>query len=853
MTSSQAASKKNISGELLDAVAAISSKENVQTIARETARQMVIFTHATCCAISKWDRENDILVTWAEYDVSGKVSLAEPLKPYMLSDFPMKKKVLETSTPAQIRFDDPGINDTVRTWMKKGKIKSLFISPLQARGQIIGVIELYDTLQSRQFSQDEITLLELLGKHAGIVLERAEILDEARQRTAELEAVWHARLSQTTSLELEDVLNAILESTLSLFSDVKDAHIFLYDQEVLSFGAAMWADGSVGEPVAMPRKNGATYTVARSGEWLVIPDIKKHPLFAGAPDDWEGAQISMPLSTSGRVVGVMNIWFQASRAFSEDVLRVLKLLGDQAAVAISRAEILAEARQKTAELEAIWQASLVRTTSLELEDVLTAILESTLGIYSDAQNAHVFLYDHDVLSFGAALWPEGRAGEPVAMPRKKGVTYSVAQTGELLVVPDMKTHPLFVDAPKEWKGALIGVPLSVGEQVVGVMNIAYSTPQKFPEDTLRVIRLLGDQAAVAISRARYLQEARQLNAELEAIRQASLSLTSSLNFEEIIAVVLDSALKFSEDALEAYLYTYEEGVLSFASARWSDGRKHEPMLESQENSLTKTVAQTGEVHAITNLPLDQAYDSISDPQVTYLRLPLEKNGEQGSGSKTVIGLPLKTGKRVVGVMNVVYKTPHGFSEAALRMLGLLSDQAALAITNAKLHDIVSHQAKTDPLTGISNRRTMQERLDLEYNRTQRTGKPFTCIIGDIDRFKRVNDTYGHDCGDYVIITVADLIQQTIRAVDLVARWGGEEFCILLPEADRKEADILLKRICMKLSNNVFSWEHHTFSVTMTFGMTSHNQGDQIKDTLRRADEALYQGKEAGRNQIVFIP
>jgi diguanylate cyclase (GGDEF)-like protein len=665
----RASSKKEITGELLDAVAAISRKENAQKIAREVARQMVIFIQATGCAISKWDNESGLVVKWAEYEISGRIP---PANPYKLSDYPVKKSVLDTSTPAQMRIDDAGINDSVRSWMEKGEIKSLLISPLQARGQNIGIIELYDALQTRQFSQDEIRLVQLLSTHAGIALERAEILEEARQRTAELEAVWHARLSHTTSLELEDVLNAILESALGLFGDARDAHIFLYDQDMLSFGAAMWADGHVGEPIAKPRKSGATYTVARTGEWLVIPDIKKHALFTDAPEDWEGAQISMPLSTSKRLVGVMNIWFQSARTFSDDVLRILKLFGDQAAVAISRAELLAEARQRSAELEAIWQASLVRTTSLELEDVLTAILESTLGVYGDAQNAHIFLYDQDVLSFGAALWPGGRAGDPVAMPRKKGVTYSVAQTGELLVVPDMRTHPLFVDAPKEWKGALIGVPLSVGEQVVGVMNIAYSTPQKFSEDALRVIRLLGDQAAIAIS-------------------------------------------------------------------------------------------------------------------------------------------------------------------------------------NAKLHEIVSRQAKTDPLTGLANRRTMQERLDLEHLRTQRTGKPFTCILGDLDHFKRINDTYGHDCGDYVIITIADLIQQTIRAVDLVARWGGEEFCILLPEADRSEADTLLRRIYMKLTDNVFTWEQHTFSVKMTFGMTSHNRGDQIKDTLRRADEALYQGKEAGRNQIVFIP
>jgi len=160
-------------------------------------------------------------------------------------------------------------------------------------------------------------------------------------------------------------------------------------------------------------------------------------------------------------------------------------------------------------LEALRQASLSLTSSLELQAVLDAILKSALKLLGDATNGHIFLYSEDEgrLNFGASLWSDGRYGEPVAMPRPDGLTATVAKTGEAIVVQDMKASPLYEKAPPDWHGAIVGLPLKIGQRVVGVMNVSYEKPRQFSEDDLHLLRLLGVQAAVAIENARLFEQA----------------------------------------------------------------------------------------------------------------------------------------------------------------------------------------------------------------------------------------------------------------------------------------------------------------------------------------------------------
>lgn len=160
------------------------------------------------------------------------------------------------------------------------------------------------------------------------------------------------------------------------------------------------------------------------------------------------------------------------------------------------------------------------------------------------------------------------------------------------------------------------------------------------------------------------------------------------------------------------------------------------------------------------------------------------------------------------------------------------------------------KATKDALTGLFNRRKMTDLIEYEYDRSLRTQLPFSIIISDIDHFKKVNDTQGHDCGDRVLEEVARILMSMTRKQDQVSRWGGEEFLLLLPETDTDGALTLAEKIRKKIEQNSWFCGQIELKITLTFGISSYGENKTDKKVIKEADLALYEGKNSGRNRCV---
>ncbi|MET0050830.1 MAG: diguanylate cyclase [Candidatus Thiodiazotropha sp.] len=164
--------------------------------------------------------------------------------------------------------------------------------------------------------------------------------------------------------------------------------------------------------------------------------------------------------------------------------------------------------------------------------------------------------------------------------------------------------------------------------------------------------------------------------------------------------------------------------------------------------------------------------------------------------------------------------------------------------------MLEETSRIDYLTGVLNRRAMSKRLEQMISQTERWGHGFCMILTDIDHFKQVNDNYGHDVGDKVLKHTVDQLRRHIREADELARWGGEEFLILSPETQLKEAAALAERLCRDLAENEIVVEGKHLHVTASFGVTLYRAGEPLDTCLKRADDALYAAKDQGRNQVV---
>ena len=176
---------------------------------------------------------------------------------------------------------------------------------------------------------------------------------------------------------------------------------------------------------------------------------------------------------------------------------------------------------------------------------------------------------------------------------------------------------------------------------------------------------------------------------------------------------------------------------------------------------------------------------------------------------------------------------------------LESRQKVLTTQNEQLDEL----AHKDSLTKLLNRRSMDQMIALRMQELKTTGRRFTMILGDIDDFKRVNDTYGHDAGDLVLVSVANTIQNTVRSNDAVCRWGGEEILILVDD-DLDSASLAAERIRKSIEQMEVAFEGKKIKVTMTFGIAESIPGYKIEHLIQQADDKLYYGKKHGKNQVV---
>ena len=169
----------------------------------------------------------------------------------------------------------------------------------------------------------------------------------------------------------------------------------------------------------------------------------------------------------------------------------------------------------------------------------------------------------------------------------------------------------------------------------------------------------------------------------------------------------------------------------------------------------------------------------------------------------------------------------------------------LAVANKKLVELTI----TDPLTGINNRRFLTARLESELERTNRYGQDLQVCLLDVDHFKSVNDTWGHDVGDDVLRIIANHLKQTMRETDIVARFGGEEYCLVLTETSADEAKVFLERVRKQIANLELPVQQDVIRVTCSFGFASWTKGDNQDEIIKKADLALYKAKNKGRNRI----
>ncbi len=329
---------------------------------------------------------------------------------------------------------------------------------------------------------------------------------------------------------------------------------------------------------------------------------------------------------------------------------------------------------------------------------------------------------------------------------------------------------------------------------------------------------------------------------LEDLIEVARAVVSTLDLDTVLQAIMTSAMRFAETpagSVAVYDDRKQELTLHVHSGLTSEFVKHE-RWDVTPGGLTERVLRAGEIFYVED---------------TYATDFFTNRVAVKEGIRSLICIPLLVHERIVGILYLDDFRPRQFDREKLRLLSVLASFAAMAISNAKLHNRTKLMAITDVLTGLHNHRYFKQVFAQEVGRAKRYQKSLSIILMDVDDFKKYNDSHGHSAGDEVLRTIGDIILKTIRSVDYGFRYGGEEFAVLLPETKLSSALQVAERLRQRIEKEtaLALTGPRSRGVTVSVGVAAFpDNGARPKDLFNTVDGLLYKAKEFGKNMIYHV-
>jgi diguanylate cyclase (GGDEF)-like protein len=480
----------------------------------------------------------------------------------------------------------------------------------------------------------------------------------------------------------------------------------------------------------------------------------------------------------------------------------------------------------------LYDAGQAVLSTFDLDEVLQRILAIARD-YFHLRNVAIVLLDkqsQELYVRSQIGWDEGQ--DKARLSLGQGITGAAALKKQPVYAPDVHQDPRYFCSAKSTRSEL-AIPLMVRDEVVGVLDCQSDNVNHFDSETIDLLTLFSTQASIALQNARLYSLEQQRARQLQAINAIAQQTTAVLELEELLRRVcqlIQDAFRVSHVSL----FLRED---------------HDLVLRAHHGTLTPRIPEGGRFAAT-----EEPWAGILSDSRTSMERDLNRTAAAKffAESASRMCIPLVSFGQTLGVLALDSAKTDAFRDGDQQSLESVADICATAIQNAHYVDRVKQLAYLDGLTGIFNRRFFELRIMEEIERARRGGLGMAVIMADIDQFKRLNDEFGHVLGDEVLRQVSSLFHQQLRKIDVVCRYGGEEFGILLTQVNPEQAH----QIAEKLRKMVEGWSFPGVprTVTISAGAAAFPQHGTTRDELvRAADSALYAAKQAGRNRVCLGP
>jgi len=509
------------------------------------------------------------------------------------------------------------------------------------------------------------------------------------------------------------------------------------------------------------------------------------------------------------------------------------LFGSAEARARTEQRLLRRQHTLTLLQEIVSEALRARTLRHMAENVV-----DQLAHLISANECYITLWDeYNLQTFPLASYDNADTFLPIQpVLNGKTLTELALERGYTMVIEDAYHSPILepeiaVHCPVR---SLVVLPLIASKTKLGAIILAFADDHHFLDEEISVCEQAASLIALAFEKFRILELTQQRAVASETLRKAGTVITEALETPETVNRILDQLKEvISYDTASVQLLDGSELEIIGGSGFADLGAVIGMRFPIPGNNPNTAVIETGK-------PL--LLSEVGDVYAEFKKKPHDH-------IHSWLGVPLIFQERVIGLLAIDSSEPNRFAHEDISLVSAFANQVAVALENARTYEEAQTQAITDSLTGVYNRRALFQIGEFEFTRARRIDRPFCAVMLDIDHFKRVNDHYGHAAGDQALRRLAERCKSGTRGIDLIVRYGGEEFVILLPETPLEAGRILAERLRASVENEPFLTEAGPLRITISLGVAEAGEADTLTSLIERADAALYNAKRAGRNCV----
>lgn len=715
---------------------------------------------------------------------------------------------------------------------------------------------------------------------AFVVGKLSTITRERKAAILKLEEYENARETHTEFLELLNQITAKaleadnFQSTLEILTE-RIAHLFSADDAFL----ALWdenqevtiptmAYGSMKDiyPYMQfePGENTLTASIMKTGCPIAVEDIESSEYISlGVAAIYPSrSMLGIPLITQQRKLGAILLGYNQKRTVDPEVLTHAEITAEQVALVLSKSQSLEYERKQVRQLTTLHDVALISIEASNEDQLIEGVSEIIhQNLFPDnfgvmlLNEAEGVLHAHSSYRFYSA---ENLEMKDIAIGH--GITGLVAQTGQPQRSGNVRRNQQYIDVDERTVSELC-VPIKFREHVLGVINVESTKRDAFTEDDERMLVTLAGQLAIALEQLRRAEDERRVLDQLAhsneltyAIAQIATQIEKPLTANEMIQTMGEelkkleltcimsvydqsrNSFKINYTSLPAHFLEIVETGLGYPLVEYTFSRQMLSSLVKSED-LIRPMAIINPEHEIAGLFIHINKEGIA---AILQKIGVTERTEP-------LRLPLVFEENLLGILWVWGETIH---RSDLPIMSIFAKQIGISLERARLFQEVQSLALTDPLTGLQNRRSLFELGRIEFARALRMDRPFCCMMLDLDHFKQVNDTYGHPVGDLVLQEFAHRSMNSVREIDLVGRYGGEELIILLPETNKERAMMVAERLRASISANPIQTPNGDVHITVSIGVAAMDQNTmQLETLIARADQAVYIAKHKGRNCV----